>query len=230
MPNRAVSIYERVKGHTKQTWRPVEIPARQKPLGGGLYLKDNRRGDFYISWYEGRRERFKKVKGGLLNLAISAAEAKTWELVHPDRVKEEVPDDERLTIAGGVYRYLEQMAGSNLTIKEHRHALEEFQRWTSSTFVEQITRAELLRFKDYLQRTRKNTNSLPCGSSTARPGYKTRCLRSHCSKSFLTSQIARHLIVPRPMCSVSGGSACNRSQGRSIVCPVEYSKSGCISM
>jgi integrase len=156
MPNRAVSIYERVNGNKKPTWRPVEIPTRQKPLGGGLYLKDNRHGDFYISWYEGKRKRFKKVKGDLLSSAISAAEAMTWELVHPDRVKDEVPDDERLTIAGGVYRYLEQMAGSNLTLKEHRQALEEFQRWTGSTFAEQISRAELLRFKDYLQRTRKN--------------------------------------------------------------------------
>ena len=156
MPNRAVSIYAVVKQNGMRSWRAVEIPARQKPLGGGLYLKDDQRGDFYISWYEGRRKRFKKVKGNFLSSAISAAEAKTWELVHPERVKEEVPDDERLTIAGGVYRYLEQMAGSNLTIKEHRHALEEFHRWTSGTFVEQITRAELLRFKDYLQRTRKN--------------------------------------------------------------------------
>jgi integrase len=156
MPNRAVSIYERVNGSNKLSWRPVETPARQKPMGKGLYLKDNRQGNFYISWYEGTRKRFKKVKGDLLSSAISAADAKSWELLHPERVKEEVPDDERLTIAGGVYRYLEQMAGSNLTIKEHRHALEEFQRWTSSTFVEQITRADLLRFKDYLQRTRKN--------------------------------------------------------------------------
>jgi len=66
MPNRAVSIYERVNGNKKPTWRPVEIPARQKPLGGGLYLKDNRNGEFYISWYEGKRKRFKKVKGDLL--------------------------------------------------------------------------------------------------------------------------------------------------------------------
>ena len=157
MPNRAVSIYEVVKQNGTRSWRAVEIPAREKPLGKGLYQKDNRHGKFYISWYEGTRKRFKKVKGDLLSLAISAVEAKTWELVHPERVKEDIPDDERLTLAGGVYRYLEQMAGNNnLTVKEHRHALEEFQKWSTSTFVEQVTRAELLRFKDYLQRTRKN--------------------------------------------------------------------------
>lgn len=155
MPNRAVSIYERIKKNGKNSWLRVEIPQR-KPTTGGLYLKDDKRGDFYISWYEGARKRFKKVKFPRLSSAIAALEGKAWELVHPERVKDEIPDDERLTIAGGVYRYLEQMAGSNFTIKEHRHALEEFQRWTSTTFVENITRAELLRFKDYLQRTRKN--------------------------------------------------------------------------
>ena len=59
MPNRAVSIYERVNGSNKLLWRPVETPARQKPMGKGLYLKDNRQGNFYISWYEGTRKRLR---------------------------------------------------------------------------------------------------------------------------------------------------------------------------
>jgi hypothetical protein len=133
-----VSIYQRFDKNGKKTWLPVEIPQR-KPTTGGLYLKDDKHGDFYISWYEGTRKRFKKVKVPRLSSAIAAVEAKAWELVHPERVKEEIPDDERLTIAGGVYRYLEQMAGNNLTVKEHRHALEEFQKWNISTFVEQVS-------------------------------------------------------------------------------------------
>lgn len=154
MPNRKVAIYESIKEDGKQRWLAVEIP--RSKASGGLHLKDDRHGDFYISWYEGTRKRFKKVKGDRLSLAVAAAQARSWELLHPERVKEEVPDDERLTISGGVYRYLEQMAGNNLTVKEHRHALEEFQRWSTTTFVEQISRAELLRFREYLQRTRKN--------------------------------------------------------------------------
>jgi site-specific recombinase XerD len=67
-----------------------------------------------------------------------------------------IPDDERLTIGGGVYRYLEQMAADARTISGHRHSLEEFQKWSGTTYVENITRAELLRFKDWLQKTRKN--------------------------------------------------------------------------
>jgi integrase len=155
MPNRAVSIYERIKRNGKNSWLRVEIPQR-KPTTGGLYLKDDKRGDFYISWYEGKRKRFKKVKGGRLGLAVSAAEGKSWELLHPERVKEEVADDERLTLGGGIYRYLEQMAGDPKTINGHRHTLEEFQKWSTTTFVEQITRAELLRFKEWLQKNRSN--------------------------------------------------------------------------
>jgi hypothetical protein len=35
MPNRAVSIYAVVKQNGMRSWRAVEIPARQKPLGWG---------------------------------------------------------------------------------------------------------------------------------------------------------------------------------------------------
>ncbi len=90
MPNRAVSIYERVNGDRTPTWRPVEIP-KKKPTGE-LYLKSNRPGHFYVSWYDGvddkgrPRKRWKKVKGisrkegALLSQALSAKEAKEWEL------------------------------------------------------------------------------------------------------------------------------------------------------
>ncbi len=151
MPNRAVSIYELVKHNATRSWRAVEIPTRQKPLRAGLYLKDDRQGDFYISWYSNERDskkrpkkRFKKVKGGRLGLAITAAEGKRWELLHPERVKEEVPDDEQLTVGGGVHRYLEQMASDDYTRKEHRHALEQYQGWSGNTFVDEMTRDELL--------------------------------------------------------------------------------------
>lgn len=140
MANRRVAIYEEVQrnGNPKPGLVPVTVPTR-RPTTGGLYLKDDRRGTFYISWYEGKRKRFKKVKGDSLGLALSAREAKAWELLHPERVKEEVPDDERLTI-GGVYRYLEQMAADARTISGHRHSLEEFQKWSGTTYVENITR------------------------------------------------------------------------------------------
>lgn len=154
MANRKVAIYESVMGENRARLVPVELPRRKS--SGGLYLKENRQGKFYISWYEGKRKRIKKVSGDLLSLALQAAEGKSWELVHPERVKEEIPDDDRVTVAGGIDRYLAQMIGSPLTIKEHRHALEEFQSWSSTTYVHQITRAELLRFKEWAQKKQGN--------------------------------------------------------------------------
>lgn len=68
MPNRVVSIYERVNGNRKPTWRAVEIPKR-RAADGRLYLKDDITGPFYISWYNGTdakgrpRKCFEKVKG-----------------------------------------------------------------------------------------------------------------------------------------------------------------------
>jgi integrase len=168
MPNRVVSIYERVNGNRKPTWRAVEIPELKKD--GGLYLKDNITGQFYISWYDGTdskgrpRKCWEKVKGlsrkeGVhLSQALTAKGAKEWELEHPERVKEEAPENSRPTIDAGAYRYLQQLAGHNLTLKEHRHALEEFQNWFGGRkYVDQITRADLLSFKSYLERTKENS-------------------------------------------------------------------------
>lgn len=167
MPNRSVAIYERVNGAAKPSWRPVEIP-KKKP-DGKLYLKSDWRGDFFISWYDGvddegrPRKRWKKVNGisrkerAFLSDAVSAKEAKEWELQYPERVKEEVPEGARPTLDAAVYRYLEQLAGHNLTIKEHRYALQEFQNWFGGRkYVDQITRADLMNFKNYLQRTKEN--------------------------------------------------------------------------
>lgn len=114
MPNRVVSIYERVNGNRKPTWRSVEIPKR-KAADGRLYLKDNLTGHFYISWYDGTdangrpRKCWEKVEGlregASLSQALTAKEAKEWELQYPERVKEEVPEGSRPTIDAGIYRY-----------------------------------------------------------------------------------------------------------------------------
>src|SRR5271157_1472638 len=141
MANRAVRVYESVKTGDKPRWVPVEIPTRRP--GGSLYLKQNRHGDFYIRWYQGvdangrPRQRWKQVKGvkslgKLPNLehAIAAAEAKAWELQHPERVKEETPVNGRLSLSAAIYSYLDEMSNNTKTVKEHRHSLSEFEAWT----------------------------------------------------------------------------------------------------
>jgi integrase len=161
MANRAVSVYESVKKGNQSRWVPVEIPPRRP--NGSLYLKHNRHGDFYIRWYQGvdakgrPRQRWKQVKGvkslgKLPNLehAIAAAEAKAWELQHPERVKEETPADGRLSLSAAIYGYLDEMSNNAKTVKEHRHALSEFATWTAANYVDEITRAQLLKWKDHL--------------------------------------------------------------------------------
>lgn len=124
MANLAVRIYESVQtAHGKKKWVPVEIPSR-KP-NGSLYLKHNRHGDFYIRWYQGLddngrpRQRWKQVKGMKslgphpnLEHAIAAAEAKAWELQHPERVKVEVPVNGRLSLSAGIYSHLDDMSNN----------------------------------------------------------------------------------------------------------------------
>lgn len=163
MANLAVRIYESVKAGHKTRWVPVEIPTLRPD--GSLYLKHNRHGDFYIRWYQGvdakgrPRQRWKKVKsmkslGKLpnLELAIAAAKAKAWELEYPERVKEEAPVNGRLSLSAAIYGYLEEMSNSTKTIKEHRHSLREFEAWTSAKYVDEITRGQLLKWKDHLVR------------------------------------------------------------------------------
>jgi integrase len=125
----------------------------------------NRHGDFYIRWYQGvdangrPRQRWKQVKGvkslgKLPNLehAIAAAEAKAWELQRPERVKEETPVNGRLSLSAAIYSYLDEMSNNTKTVKEHRHSLSEFEAWTSANYVDEITRAQLLKWKDHLVR------------------------------------------------------------------------------
>jgi hypothetical protein len=99
----------------------VEIP--NKEANGGTLPQKQSQGPLLISWYDGvddkgrPRKRWKKVKGisrregALLSQALSAKEAKEWELQYPERVKEEVPEGSRPTIDAVVYRYLQQLAG-----------------------------------------------------------------------------------------------------------------------
>lgn len=75
MANPRVSIIEKVK-QADGTWTnvAVKIPAG-KPRSGGLYLKDQREGKFYLLWREGGRRIYHPAEGPLEN-AIRAKEQK----------------------------------------------------------------------------------------------------------------------------------------------------------
>jgi integrase len=162
MANRTVAIYESTTEGGKQGWLAVEIP--EKKPDGSLYMKDNRFGNFHIRWYQGvdakgrPKQHWKKVPATANSLpkltqAITAKEAKEWELQHPERVKPDTTTGPgQISISAATFQYLENFAGSKLTIKGHRHALEEFTSWVSCQNVGDITRAMLLRWKDHLVR------------------------------------------------------------------------------
>jgi integrase len=157
MPNRAVAVYEQSKGIG---WKKVVIPTRTKS-DGKLFLKDDRAADYYISWYEGTRKRWKqvpRVAGGLpyFSRALAFKEAKEWELQHPERVKELETSSSRLSIEAAVLGYLAQLAISKSSLKEHRHALDEFMGYTNCQYVDQMNKAELLRWKAYLEQRKEN--------------------------------------------------------------------------
>jgi integrase len=170
LANRAVKIYEEKLVDGKQRYEPVEVPENRRP-NGSLYLKDSWQGNFYLSWYEGPKKRWKKVPNSgktsrgekvfpTLHAAVAARDAKIWELQHPDRVKPEVPTEAtRLNIAAGIFAYLEghpnalddAFRGKDSTKKEVRHALKEFEKYTRSTYVDEMTWKELDRWKVDLQ-------------------------------------------------------------------------------
>jgi integrase len=161
MANRKVAIYEGRKRDGEQEWTPVEMP-NLKP-DGSVYLKHDRIGNFYISWYEGKssttgfpRKRWKKVTGSqkyksgkpytTLEDAVKAARAKEWELQYPERVKPVIPDDPRITLSVAIYKYVQDLGTNEKTVKEHRTALKAFEQWTTVTYVDEITRAMLLKW------------------------------------------------------------------------------------
>ena len=153
MANLRVAIFERVKRDEKWTLLPVEIPERRKPNGGGLYQKDDRYGKFLLSWYEGSRRRYQTVKGTRLSLAIDQQEAKQHYLLTVSKgmdVTDPTVDQPRLSLPVAVEEYFRQLTGRPTTKSLHKQNVREFQRWTSLTYVDEITKSHLLEFKQWL--------------------------------------------------------------------------------
>ncbi len=159
-----VSIYERVKYGTKWRRQRVQIPLRK--ANGGLYLKDDRRGVFQLSWYEERQKQWQNVKGRVsenelpfLSDAITQAKDKSWFLNNRDRRVYDPTTDvvERKKLSVEVPRYLEAKSGCKKTVSAHEHAVREFLEWAKKpkrgrglVYVDEISKALLRRFFEYL--------------------------------------------------------------------------------
>jgi hypothetical protein len=157
MANKSVKIYESVRAQGKWTSVSVEI-AKLKP-DNTLYLKDGREGKFRISWYEGTKKQWHPTTCRNLGEALKVKAEKEWFLQNQNRpgVQDPTTPDSRATIAISVERYVESITGSKKTKSAYAHAVKEFAEWNASlkngskkTFVEEIDKALMARFFDYL--------------------------------------------------------------------------------
>jgi integrase len=157
MANKRVKIYESVKVNGRWTSVSVEIP-KLKP-DNTLYLKDGREGKFRISWYEGTRKQWHPTTCRTLGEALKVKAEKEWFLQNQSRpgVQDPTAADARHPIAVSVELYVDSLTHSKRTKSAYGHAVREFAEWNASlkngskkTFVEEIDKAHMARFFDYL--------------------------------------------------------------------------------
>jgi integrase len=152
MANTTVGIRERIKNSDgRWRWSP-SIPIPELPLESAIA---NRQGSFYLVWTENRNKREKAVKGDTFEMAVKAARVKERYLQdaadgfqRPDPLVR----TERKTIAASIDQQLEKIEVSRdpKTLKAHRQALRQFERWTKKTFIDEIDHDHLMAFRNLL--------------------------------------------------------------------------------
>lgn len=149
--NRAVNVLERKKIDGKWTTTAVDARLLAKPK---LTLKENYQGKFIISWYEGTKKKYQTVQAPDLASAKSGAAFKVWQLEGKAKGAT-VPDLEnnRLTVAAASTGFLDEMKLSRRggTYDLFEQTLREFQKWSSSTYIDEITRLDLLKYKAWIE-------------------------------------------------------------------------------
>jgi integrase/recombinase XerD len=151
LANLKVSIYEQRKREDgKWTLTPIDPKLIAKAK---LTLKEDYRSRFLITWYEGTRKRYQRVKGETVSSAKSAAEFKTWQLAGAAKgVVVEDPSEARLTIAAAKDTYLAEIEHSRRpeTYVLQKQTLEQFAAWCKHIYMDEITRLDLLKYKSHL--------------------------------------------------------------------------------
>jgi integrase len=153
MANTTVSIRERIKD-AEGRWRWSQ--ALRPPDDKLKPSEAERKGKFYLVWTEGKK-REQRVKGNL-EAAVKAARAKERHLEdaadgfeRPDPLKKKA---ERITIADAIETRLHSIAVSFEpdTLKSHRQALRQFEKWTKRRFVDEIDHDQLMEFRNWLMK------------------------------------------------------------------------------
>lgn len=155
MANRRVKIYERLKVDGSWTDRPVQLP--KLTPDGALKVKDDRPGQFHVTWYDGRNKRRHPETLKQLSDAVNIAVAYLRNRTRPGVSDATIPKH-RLPIRPAAEEYLSSLSGCKNTKKEHRHSVREFVAWNANVceyelrkqFVDEIDKAHLMRFMDYL--------------------------------------------------------------------------------
>ncbi len=152
MANTTVSIRERIKTTDgRWTWSP-KIPI---PEGKLKPSEAQRRGTFYLVWTERGKKQDQKVKGNTFEAAVKAANVKARYLEdaadgvsRPDPLKQK----ERKTIADAIERQLQtiEVSRHSDTLKAHRQALRQFEKWTDRRFIDEIDHDHLMAFRNWL--------------------------------------------------------------------------------
>lgn len=162
MANTTVGLRERIKtADGRWRWSPsIPVPEMSlKPADA------NRKGNFYLVWTENGKKREQPVKDKNFEAAVKAARVKQRHLQDAADGLER-PDPlvraERKTIAQSIEHQLQKIEDSrdHKTLKSHRQALRQFERWTDKTFVDEIDHGHLMAFRKWLLKNgneKKNT-------------------------------------------------------------------------
>lgn len=193
MANRRVAIYEHVK-RPDGTWTFIpadpDLVARKK-----LTIKQERQSRWYISWREGDKKKFKRVRSPLLSDAKKEAELKAWQLAGKNNgVEVTLPEENRLTIAAAAQGYLDDVKHSRsaATHSLHSKALDDFQAYCPKVYMDEIERADLLKFRDWLKRRKKGTADRTVGFKMLRVNIFIRTvLKQDPGRGFITKRDAQ---------------------------------------
>ena len=163
MANTTVGIRERLKTSDGR-WRwSASIPVPDLPLKPA---DASWQGVFYIFWTENAKKREQSVKGKNFEAAVKAARVKQRHLQDAaDGLQRPDPllRAERKTIARSIEYQLDKIEVSRdpKTLKGHRQALRQFERWTDKTFIDEINHDHLMAFRNWLVKKgneKKNRN------------------------------------------------------------------------
>jgi integrase len=154
MANTTVSIRERIKIEGRWRWSSNLRPAEEQKLPPS---DAERNGKFYLVWTEGGKKHEQRVKGNF-ETAVKAARAKERHLEdsadgfeRPDPLRKKA---ERITVADAIERRLHtiEVTFEPDTLKSHRQALRQYQKWTRRRFVDEIDHDHLMEFRNWLMK------------------------------------------------------------------------------